>query len=416
MSDGDPHNREERIQSTIQTIKNSEKVSQQNEELVLDFKKYLEGEGLSKDRISRYLYSLKKLVEEVNWELSEPDQDRLIELIGDINQSKYWSKTISESTKAEYKKLVRKLYKDYLDTKKTEIDGEELTNFFNITVKKNYADPDELPRPHHIADLVKHCYQPRDSAFCMLLWSSSGRIGAILGLRWKDIRFHDDIATVKFRDTKTGDDRKVPVASAFPYLKHHKENDMISDNPEAFVFRHINSTDPEQQLSYNGAKGIIERAVEKSGIPDHIRTNPHAFRKGRISDLARKGFSEAQISKVSGHIIGSEEIRVYCRLASEDVTSSIREEAGLEVEEDEVDKDPLRPKKCPNNSCNHLNKWENEHCTNCGEVLETGELFKEVKTRETEDEVRKKIIEEKTDIDNFQVRELAESAVEEKLD
>lgn len=415
MSDGDPHNRKERIQSTLQTVKTSEKISEHNKELFLDFKKYLEGEGLSQDRISRYLYSLKKVVEEVDWKLSEPDKDRLIELVGDINQSKYWSKEISESTKAEYKKLVRKLYKDYLNAKKTQIDGEQLTDFFTVTVKKNYADPDELPKPRHIASIVKHCERTRDSAFCMLLWSSSGRIGAILGLRWKDIRFHEDIATVKFRDTKTGDNRKVPVASAFPYLKHHKENSIISDNPEAFVFRKINSTNPEGQLSYNGAKGIIERAVERAEIPDYIRTNPHAFRKGRISDLARKGFSEAQVSKVSGHIIGSDEIRVYCRLASEDITSSIREEAGLEVEEDEVEKDPLRPKKCANKSCNYLNKWENEHCTNCGKVLETGELFKEVKTKEAEEEIRKNIVKKETNWDSEEVSEKAEELVERTL-
>lgn len=415
MSDGDPHNRKQRIENTIDNIKTSDKISQHNTELALDFKKYLEGQGLSQDRLSRYLYSLKRVAIEVEWNLDEPDKDRLIELVGDINQSKYWSKDIAHATKKEYKKLVRKLYSDYLDSKRDDIDGEELTDFFAVTGKKNYADPDELPKPRHVAEMVRRCRRPRDSGFIMLLWSSSARIGAVLGLRWKDIRFHEDMATVKFRDTKTGDDRKVPVASAFPYLKSHKENDPLSVEPEAYVFRTIQSNEPEEQLSYNGAKSIIERAVKHAKIPDRIKTNPHAFRKGRISDLARKGFSEAQISKVSGHIIGSEEIRVYCRLASEDVTSSIREEAGLEVEEDEVDKDPLRPKKCPNKSCNHLNKWENEHCTNCGEVLQTGELFKEVKTKETEEEIRKNIVDKETSWDDEEVSEKARKLVEGNL-
>jgi integrase len=415
MSDGDPHNRKTRIENTLKSIKNSGRITHSNKDFAIDFKKFLDSQNLSLDRTSRYLYSLKTVAEEVEWNLSQPDKDRLIELVGDINQSKYWDKDISHATKKEYKKLIRKMYSSYLDSKRKDLNGEELTDFFSVTSKKNYADPDELPRPNHVAEIVRNCPRPRDSGFCMLLWSSSARIGAILGLKWKDIRFHEDIATVKFRDTKTGDDRKVPVASAFPYLKHHKENDMISSNPEAFVFRHINSKDPEEQLSYNGAKGIIERAVERTEIPDHIKTNPHAFRKGRISDLARKGFSEAQISNVSGHVIGSEEIRIYCRLASEDVTSDIREEAGLEVEEDEVEQDPLRPNKCPNKSCNHLNKWENQHCTKCGEVLETGELFKEVKEKETREEIRKNIIDKQTDWDSETISSEAEEIVNSKL-
>jgi integrase len=415
MTDGDPHNRTTRIRNTIQNLEQSEKVSEHNLQVVKDFKQYLEAQGLSKDRISRYLYSLKRIAEEVEWKLDEPSKNRIIQLVRDIHQSEYWEDEISDGTQSEYKKLIRKLYNDYLSSKREDVDGEDLTDFFTVAVSKNYADPNELPRPKQVAEIVRNCPRPRDSGFCMLLWSSAARIGAVLGLKWKDVRFHEDIATANFRDTKTGDDRKVPIASAFPYLKRHKERDILGSRPEAFVFRRVGSTEPENQLSYNGARGIIDRAVERADLTEQIKTNPHAFRKGRISDLARKGFSEAQISKISGHIIGSEDIRVYCRLASEDVTSSIREEAGLEPKNQELEKDPLRPKKCPNRSCDQLNKWENEHCTNCGEVLETGELFKEVKTKETKQEIRKNIVDKETNWDDEEVSEKAKELVEENL-
>lgn len=412
MTDGDPHNRTTRIRNTIQNLEDSPEVSSHNFGVVKDFKRYLEAQGLSKDRISRYLYSLKKIAEEVEWKIDEPTKDRLIQVVGDIQQSKYWEDDIAEGTKSEYKKLVRKLYADYLDSKSQDVDGEYLTDFFTAAASKNYADPDELPRPQHVAEIVRNCPRPRDSGFCMLLWSSAARIGAVLGLRWKDVGFHGDIATVKFRDTKTGGDRKVPVASAFPYLKRHKERDVLGDNLEAFVFRCVSSTDPEGQLTYNGARGIIERAVERSDVSSDVKTNPHAFRKGRISDLARKGFSEAQISKVSGHIVGSEEIRVYCRLASEDLTSSIRREAGLEAEREDLDKDPLKPSKCPNRSCNKLNQWENQHCTDCGEILEQKELFEQVKKQEAETEIRRMIVEKDTNWDDEKISQKARDIVE----
>jgi hypothetical protein len=186
MINGDPHNLETRIKNTVENIKTSDKIFQHNKSLAVDFLKYLEGQGLSNSRISRYLYSLKTIMQEVEWELDKPDRDRLIELVGDINRNKYWDDDIADATKKEYKKLVRKFYKDYLTTKEG-INGEELTNFFSTTVKKNYADPEDLPKPEHIAELVKHCQRPRDKAFLMLLWSSSGRIAALLGTRWKVI-------------------------------------------------------------------------------------------------------------------------------------------------------------------------------------------------------------------------------------
>lgn len=245
--------------------------------------------------------------------------------------------------------------------------------------KNPYADPSELPKPSHVAKMVRASDRMRDKPFMMTLWSTSARIGAILGLRWKDIRF-DRIARVKFRETKTGDNRTVPVASAFPYLKKHKELDSRGDEPDAFVFRSLQT---DGQLSYNGAYGIIEKACEEAGIPEKIKANPHAWRKGKITELARRGWGEAQISKVSGRVIGSDEIRIYSRLGSEDIDSVVKQEAGLDVQE-EKEENPLKPKKCPNKACNRLNAWENEVCSSCGEPISEGELFRKVKEEETE--------------------------------
>lgn len=414
MSDGDPHHRTERIRKTIQEVEKSAEISDHNTKFILDFKQYLESQGLSLDRISRYLYSLKKVAKNIDWKLDEPTKERMMELVGDIHQSKYWDKEIADATQCEYKKLIRKLYRDYLGKKKEEIDGDKLTDFFSVTAKTNFADPEELPKPRHIAQMVKHRRHPRDKAFLMLLWSSAGRIGAVLGLRWKDIRLSSKVATINFRETKTGEDRKVPIVSGYPYLKQYKEADPLGANPEAFLFRPLNSTEPEEQLSYNGAKGIIERAAEEANISDRIKINPHAFRKGRVSDLARKNFSEAQISRISGHTLGGKELRVYCRLASEDIESNILQEAGLEPDKDEVNEDPLRPKKCPNNACNRLNKWEAETCDSCQTVLRESDLFQKMREEEMETEFKDRVIEKQTEWSEEEISEEIDKLVEKK--
>lgn len=414
MSDGDPHNRSSRIRNTVENIEKSNEITEENKEFLLDFKQFLHSQDLSKDRLSRYLYSLKRIAEYIPWEMEHPTKKKLVKLVGEINQSCLWDKEVSSHTKAEYRKSIRK-WCEYLETFREDIDKEEMTDFFSVYVKKKFKDPDELPKPKHIAQIIENC-NIKFSSLLMLMWSSSARIGAILGTRYKDIRFHSNIATVKFRDTKTGEDRKVPIASAFPYLKHHKENDPLGGkNPEAFVFRPRNSQDPENQLSYNAVTGAIDRAVEKADLPAHIGFSPHNWRRGRISDLARKNYSETLICKLSGHSIGSTEIRLYCRLASTDVEASIKQEAGLEEEDSVKKEDPLKPKKCPNSSCNRLNKWQNQECSNCGEILSTGELFKKVKTQDTEKEIRKSIVQKESSWDEEEVQDQAKELVEKKL-
>lgn len=137
MTDGDIHNRQSRINNTIKSLKEDNRVSDKDLEVILDFKNYLESQNLSLDRISRYFYSLKFIVRHIDWELDQPDKEKLVALVRDINQDELWDDERADSTKCEYKKLVRKLYKDYLDEKREDLDGEELTGFFTVTAKKS---------------------------------------------------------------------------------------------------------------------------------------------------------------------------------------------------------------------------------------------------------------------------------------
>ncbi|WP_414836564.1 hypothetical protein [Candidatus Nanohalococcus occultus] len=55
MSKGDPHRLKQRLKNATQKIENSNSVSEQNTEVLLDFYRYLEEDGLSKGRIERPL-------------------------------------------------------------------------------------------------------------------------------------------------------------------------------------------------------------------------------------------------------------------------------------------------------------------------------------------------------------------------
>lgn len=269
MSDGDIHNYGSRLKNRIETIKHTDKTSEHNKQLLLDFNNYMSSQGLSEGRIARYLYSWLIFLPHIDFDIDKVSKKQLIKLVGKINQDKIKDKELAEQTKREYKKAIKKFYTDFMESRESDFKGGELCDFFTLTVKESYLDPDRLPTPIIVAELVNNARNPRDKALLMTLWSTAGRIGEILGLKWKDVIFNSDIAKVKFRDTKTGGDRLVPVHVGYVYLKNHKENDPKSSDPEEFVFRGLNS---DTQLKHSSACQIINRVRERTDIPDRIKT------------------------------------------------------------------------------------------------------------------------------------------------
>jgi integrase len=408
MTDGDIHNRSGTIENNIERIQNLE--NDTNREILLNFKDYLYSEGLSDDRLCRHLTSWIGLIEHVDFDLDEASKEDIVNLVGKVNRSEVGIKDeLADSTKAEYRKSIRKLYGHFLDATREDFGGEEMTDFFSVTASSSTVDPERLPRPRHVRELVSVADRTRDKAFLMVLWSSAGRIGEVLGLKWKDVRFKDEVAKIHFRDTKTDDDRYVPLLAGYLYLKELYEEDHKSNEPEAFLFRSITT---DEQISHSGASQIITRLRKYTDIPERIKTNPHAFRKGRATYLAGQGMTEPQLCEFGGWVQGSDDLRTYVRMAKSDVEAGIKQVAGLEVEEKEEERD-VNPVKCHN--CGRMNKFEAENCSDCDEVLETSEVFKKAKIEESTKKLNERIVKERVGLDDEKINQHAKQIVAEDL-
>lgn len=411
MSVGDIHNRNGRIEKTVKSIKESEYISDYNKEQLLSFRDFLYSQDLSKDRIARYLYSWYQLLEHIEWELDDPTKDRMIELVGKVNQNKVRDRELSPYTKMEYKKAIRKFYVDYLESKRNgDFDGEKLCDFFSLTVNTDHTDPDRLPTPSTVRELFKHSNRIRDKAFITTLWSSAGRIGEVLGLQWKDVKFDSGIAKVRFRDTKTGGSRTVPLRAGYLYLQQLQEQDPRSSEPEAFLFRGVRT---DKQLSHSGASNIIKRARENTDIPSRIKTNPHAFRKGRATYLAKKGMNQAQLCSFGGWAQGSSHVAKYIRMAESDVENSIKKISGMQDHEKEIEED-IDPVKC--HKCGELNKFEAETCRSCGEALKTSDLYGKVQVEKRASDFKDELIKSNTDFEPKELDQKAKEFVKEELE
>ena len=134
-------------------------------------------------------------------------------------------------------------------------------------------------------------------------------------------------------------------------------------------------------MTAGAARRMIKKTRKRTDIPDYIKLNPHAWRKGRATYLASIGRNQAQLCEHFGWVQGSSEAAKYIRLAKKDLKKALMQEHGLEAEDDDSDTD-LRPIKCSN--CGSVNAATWDLCRECNTDV-SGETPPEL-TAETEEE------------------------------
>lgn len=427
MTQGDPHNRKRTLERLKTKVKESSEITDRDKKILIEgtsefpsFLSYMENQDHSIARINRYLRTWHRILEHVDWSIEEVDKTKLTELVGDLNTgnlAKRNGEKFSQSTRREIKKGIRKMYTDYVEAYSSSLqvkdgfEGEEIINF-TLTIDRNFTDSDRLPTPRTVKKLVENMDRTRDKAYTLLLWSTGGRHSEILGLKWRDVSFSNSVGKVTFRDTKTGGDHTVPMGEAYPFMRQLFEEDPRSSEPDTYVFR---STQSDEQFSASGAANIIHNH-KPDDIPDKIKLNPHAFRKGRTSYWARQGKGEAWICKHMNWAQGSAIVRHYCRLAQEDVEQGVAEHLGLQEKRDSKEKDEskiLTPSEC--HECGEVNTFQADICRNCGEALETGELITEWQIEEKTNMFMEEIIKSDTEFNPEQINEKAKEFVKEEF-
>lgn len=409
MSDGDIHRHEQQLKNNVRRIKEADHITDDQTQLLLRFKDFMAAQDLSTSRINRYLYSWQKMMQHVDFDLEDPDKDDLVRLIGKINQNEIWGREVSPHTRVEYKKAVNKFYRDFISSRRSDFDGDRMTDFYTLTINEQYEDPDRLPGADTARKMVQRADRLRDKALIMTLWSTGGRISEVLGLRWKDVKIRDEIARVTFRDTKTGDNRTVPIHAGHLYLQELRQQDHRGGDPEAFVFRSYRGDD---QVSYGSAATVLERVREKADVPQKIKTSPHNWRKGRATFFAARGRNQAWLCDYFGWVQGSSEAAKYIRMAESDVEAGIRDVAGLDQVEEDLEED-LNPVRC--HECGTWNRFESLQCDSCNTTLAAGDLFDEVRVQETAEKLQWSILRENIPLDEADIREKARELVEERV-
>jgi len=141
--------------------------------------------------------------------------------------------------------------------------------------------------------LLKTCRESRSSflyIIVVLALSTGMRKGEILGLRWRDIDFHN--RRIVIHETKNGERRAVPlVATSLQLIDQLKANDFNS--MDDFIFH-----SPEDKTKSCCIRTAWEKAIKRSAITDF---RFHDLRHSTASYLAMNGASLLEIADILGH-------------------------------------------------------------------------------------------------------------------
>ena len=191
-----------------------------------------------------------------------------------------------------------------------------------------------------------------------------GRIGEVATLKWGQIMFDSEYATVTL-ESKTGIPRKVPLYTSHVSLKHWMAYSSSNGAPDKYIF-HTMDSKGNKSLSYDGVRVIIKKAQIKAGIEKNV--TPHIFRHTRITDLLRIGTSESAIKMVAWGTVSTDMLRVYAHLTSTDAEKEMNKVLNI-LQGEKVAKLPdiAMPVRCE--GCGLVNPKSSRFCSACGSPL-----------------------------------------------
>jgi integrase/recombinase XerD len=342
----------ENLKENLEYIDNKE-----NKEIILKFFDKLFAEGLSKPRVLKYGYHLKRISECIDFETATKED--ITGFLSELEQSDF-----SEQTKRDYRVVLRRLF-HYLGKR-------ELVEDVRTTIKKNRKKLPEILTKSEVEKIIEAARHPRDKAMIGMLYEGGLRIGELASLRMRNIVFDDHGAVIKVRG-KTGE-RRVRIVTFSSLVAKWAEMHPHYDNENAPLWICLSGSN--DTISYRGIDKRIKGAAIRAGIKK--RVNTHIFRHSRATHLANY-LTEAQMNEYFGWVQGSDMPATYVHLSGRDVDDRILEIYDLKPK-DKNRENELKPRVCPR--CKYINAPVSRYCGRCGTVLDEGERLKlEMKSR-----------------------------------
>jgi Site-specific recombinase XerD len=209
--------------------------------------------------------------------------------------------------------------------------------------------------------------EPRDIALISVLAESGCRVGELVSMEIRHVRFTDEFVWVTFPRSKTKS-RTLPLKESMTYLANWLSHHPLKDNERAPLWVSLNSipakhggTDRAYQPMNNGTVlQLVYRIAKKAGIKKRCYT--HLFRHTAATKLSRI-WTEPRMRTYFGWDTNSPMPSLYSHLGAGDLEDAARDRYGTAEER----KPEPQFQKCPR--CKRELPRRAEYCDVCGTKL-----------------------------------------------
>lgn len=230
---------------------------------------------------------------------------------------------------------------------------------------KNNLPVDEVLFPGDVLTLRDAANNQRDRALVMVLWDSATRKGELLNINIGHIQPDKYGATV-IVDGKTGK-RRIRLIDSVPDLQLYLNIHPLRDDPGAPLFITDRKYDGNyRRLNEQTVNNMLNSLADKAGIKKNVY--PHAFRHGRLTDLAKRGFNEMELRIFAGWTKESNMPATYLHLSGADIEKKLLAKNGIIEDDSKEREEELKPADCPR--CKTKNPVGAKYCMTCSLVLD----------------------------------------------
>ena len=242
--------------------------------------------------------------------------------------------------------------------------------------------PDNMITEEEVEKLVNVLKNARDRALIYALYDSGCRIGELLTLRNKHIKFDEYGAMLSFTG-KTGYREVRVIGNSISYLREWQNLHPFRNEGNAWFFFGIESENKGKKLEHANVYKFLRKGLKEANIERRIY--PHLFRHTRATILASR-VTEAPLEAQMGWVHGSRMTQTYVHLSGRDQDNAILKAYGIAVKEERTI-ESQRPSLCPR--CKEPNDPKARFCWKCGMILDKTLTEKKLKdeARQIEDTI-----------------------------
>lgn len=311
---------------------------------------------IRKTKLAQTLISAKQFLKSQFTDATIKDLSAAVDALNDSNYK--------QNTKNDHITILKLFYRWLIRKRLTNITLEQLSDEDDGIrapgVNTETAEAKDLITRDELSTIIKGCMTLRDKAIVAILYESAARISEISRLKWGDLEYtNDGIIKLTIHDEKTKKKRYAPLLMSMEYLAAWRSSypGKPSDNTYIFIDR------DGKPMEYRAIAYQITRAATRMGIEKRI--TPHLFRKSRLTEMVRDQYQESVIKEIGWANQGSQMMKTYIKLGSDDVMNEFLIKQGIKKKEQKAKENV--PQQC--GYCFAMNSSVSEFCHKCGRPL-----------------------------------------------